>query len=221
MVVNEGGYAGISQMYESSKMGTRLNVWGSVSPTLDALALTFQGHDLPIENWWEGYISSVNVTNRQHSILDERGIEAAIRWLYSGHKKDLMILHQSFCEALERLRAKRAALAQEKPYPIQRRPQMLAEAGVVYLLKAAERYKIGRTKELERRLMEHGTSSPFPIALILSETVDNCEEVERELHQMFGSKRVKGEWFELGDNDLVIIKEYLGVRRVRETLATP
>lgn len=59
-------------------------------------------------------------------------------------------------------------------------------------------WKIGRTFNIERRLMAFQTASPVPIELIGTlACADRAQAVrlERDLHKYFGASRNLGEWF--------------------------
>lgn len=78
----------------------------------------------------------------------------------------------------------------------------------VYILKAANLYKIGIAVDVERR-MKQLSLSPIPITCTLAVLVDNARKIERQLHLKFDKKREIGEWFLLSDDDLQYIKSYL------------
>lgn len=73
-------------------------------------------------------------------------------------------------------------------------------------------YKIGETSEPEHRLSNLRTASGCdlkPIIRIRLEPLwdEKSKIVERTLHKFFKDKRRIGEWFELNDDDVNIIKE--------------
>ena len=71
-----------------------------------------------------------------------------------------------------------------------------------YLLAANNLFKIGKTKNIKKRLSILGTASP-DIQLI-----DFCnEDIEKQLHIIFKDKRYKKEWFKLEKEDLKGIEE--------------
>lgn len=88
----------------------------------------------------------------------------------------------------------------------------LTNEGFIYLVKLDKHYKIGKSVLPEQRLKEF-TLLPFPLEEICIELVEDYEQVERELHEQFKQKRVRGEWFELNQDDIEIIKKYLADRR--------
>lgn len=80
------------------------------------------------------------------------------------------------------------------------------KAGVVYVLKSAYGYKVGRTRNIPSRMRAFGVKLPFIYTIPLCAWFDDCHEAERHYHRMFESKRINGEWFDLDDTDLQLIK---------------
>lgn len=80
--------------------------------------------------------------------------------------------------------------------------------GVVYILQEdySNRYKIGKTTNIGRRLDDFVVSLPFKIKLVHVIENDNIDLLETYLHRYFRKKRVNGEWFELTDEDILWIK---------------
>jgi hypothetical protein len=75
----------------------------------------------------------------------------------------------------------------------------------VYVLKTGRNlYKIGKTQDLQKRLASYHTHLPFIFRLIRQYTTSQMDDLEDILHTIFQHKRVKGEWFELQPDDLVI-----------------
>jgi len=69
-------------------------------------------------------------------------------------------------------------------------------AGVVFT-------KIGMATHLESRIKSHQTSNPFDVKIAMSYYVGNMQKEESDLHEIFASKRVRGEWFALSHADLM------------------
>lgn len=61
--------------------------------------------------------------------------------------------------------------------------------------------KIGRSKDPQHRLKNHQTSTPYELWIIVQIPVTDGEKIERELHEEFSNRHVRGEWFELLDED--------------------
>ena len=96
----------------------------------------------------------------------------------------------------------------------QRRPQPAPggdTAGeVVYFVRAGEAVKIGRTKNLARRLRALATGSAAPLELLAA--VPGGRELEARLHRQWRHLHLRGEWFR-ADEALV--------RSAREQAAGP
>lgn len=83
--------------------------------------------------------------------------------------------------------------------------EQLQTGGCVYILKTGKNlYKIGKTNDLQRRLAAYHTHLPLLFRVIRQYTAVNTGELESSLHIVFQHRRVKGEWFELREDDLVI-----------------
>ena len=76
--------------------------------------------------------------------------------------------------------------------------------GCVYLIREVEkgRIKIGKSKNVEKRLNYFSVALPFQIEEVHFIATKNYDELERHLHKKFARKRVNGEWFELNENDI-------------------
>ena len=79
-------------------------------------------------------------------------------------------------------------------------------SGYVYLLKGGEYYKIGLSKNADRRIEEISPKLPFETELICTITTEDMYELEAFLHEMFADKRANGEWFELDEADVETIR---------------
>jgi hypothetical protein len=66
--------------------------------------------------------------------------------------------------------------------------------------------KIGITKQLSQRLFSLNTSSPIELFFVFHFLSENAMKTEKELHKKFSTKRVKGEWFALTEQDIEQIK---------------
>lgn len=75
----------------------------------------------------------------------------------------------------------------------------------VYILKTGKNlFKIGKTQDLQKRLASYHTHLPVLFRIIRQYPAANMTELEESLHIVFQHKRVKGEWFELSQGDLII-----------------
>lgn len=75
----------------------------------------------------------------------------------------------------------------------------------VYILNTGKNlYKIGKTQDLHKRLAAYHTHLPVMFRVIRQYAALNMTDLEESLHIVFQHKRVKGEWFELSKDDLII-----------------
>lgn len=86
------------------------------------------------------------------------------------------------------------------------------EAHFVYFILNEDSYaiKIGRAKDLAKRIKALQTSSPAKLKLIKSVQVEGDKEaqkLERSLHQQFNGIRLVGEWFKADENLLEYISQ--------------
>ncbi|MBI3933230.1 MAG: GIY-YIG nuclease family protein [Acidobacteria bacterium] len=78
--------------------------------------------------------------------------------------------------------------------------------GIVYLLKMGLHYKIGKTKDFEKRLDQIRLLLPEPVEVIHKIETDDPDGIEVYWHNRFSGKRKKGEWFSLSDEDVAVFK---------------
>ena len=75
----------------------------------------------------------------------------------------------------------------------------------VYILKTGKNlHKIGQTQDLQKRLAAYHTHLPVVFRIVRQYPAENITELEESLHIVFQHKRVKGEWFELTPDELII-----------------
>lgn len=82
--------------------------------------------------------------------------------------------------------------------------------GYVYLIKSNNYFKIGKTKNIKQRISSLQTSSATHIELIHTIKTSNYHKIEKELHKKFENQHIKGEWFNLSEEDIEYIKNYNG-----------
>jgi hypothetical protein len=84
--------------------------------------------------------------------------------------------------------------------------------GSIYLLECGGKYKIGISKNVDRRIKELD-NRPFKVNKIISK--DNVIDVyskEQKLHTKYSKKRIDGEWYEFNQEELKnIIDEIRGL----------
>lgn len=86
--------------------------------------------------------------------------------------------------------------------------QVKQEQGYIYVIKVFDYYKIGKTQNPNNRFGEYTKLMQEPEVIVLR-NVYNYHNVEIKLHQMFEHKHTRGEWYELNDNDIELIRWYI------------
>lgn len=89
--------------------------------------------------------------------------------------------------------------------PLRKQVARRKEPGHVYVLAGGGCHKIGRTKDLRRRVEQLAVQLPFEVALVCSLKSDDPKTLEAELHERFANKRLNGEWFDLSAEDVAYI----------------
>jgi hypothetical protein len=80
------------------------------------------------------------------------------------------------------------------------------EFGYVYLMKSGHFYKIGSSKNVERRNYDIGIKLPENLNIIHKIRTDDPSGIEQYWHDRFKDKRKQGEWFDLSSEDISAFK---------------
>lgn len=82
--------------------------------------------------------------------------------------------------------------------------------GIVYVVKCGDFFKIGITKDLDKRIMSLQVGNPVKIEPFLRILpIGSARKLEKELHEKFTEKSISGEWFSLSIADLrFVFEEY-------------
>ena len=80
------------------------------------------------------------------------------------------------------------------------------KGGFVYVLKCADKYKIGYSKDVDQRIKQLDTR-PFKLELVFKVYSDNAYKIEQELHNRLSAYREIGEWY--SDINEEMIKDML------------
>lgn len=80
--------------------------------------------------------------------------------------------------------------------------------GFVYLMKAMNAYKIGKSVNAEERAISLQISLPVEIEIVHVLKSGDMSWVERVFHRAFEHKRIRGEWFDLSAED---VKKIVGL----------
>lgn len=99
---------------------------------------------------------------------------------------------------------RRSGMSRERLEPIEviGTPTEGPKAGVVYVLKSAYGYKVGRTNNVPSRMRAFGVQLPFAYSIPFCIWFEDCHEAERSFHRQFSNRHINGEWFDLGEDDL-------------------
>lgn len=89
---------------------------------------------------------------------------------------------------------------------ISRRLSTIVTPGYVYVIRSPHGFKIGKTVNMKSRTRLFEVKLPFPITVEHYAWFENYSDAERSLHDMFRTKRLEGEWFNLTPADLAYIK---------------
>ena len=81
--------------------------------------------------------------------------------------------------------------------------------GYIYIMECGGKYKIGLSKNVERRKKELN-NRPFPVNIIYkSKLISDVYKIEENLHNDLKNQRIDGEWFNLNDELIEYIQTYL------------
>lgn len=83
------------------------------------------------------------------------------------------------------------------------------DGGYVYLLKAGDRYKIGTTDTIHKRIKALQTSCPYKIEVVLVVKSSDALTLEKTTHKLFKAHRRVGEWFEFDSKSLNACVDFL------------
>lgn len=84
---------------------------------------------------------------------------------------------------------------------------MRSENGYVYILQALTgEYKIGKSVNPKKRIGQLQTNLPGVATLVHTIETDQMLWLEQFLHSRFASKKIRGEWFALSDEDITDLK---------------
>lgn len=103
-------------------------------------------------------------------------------------------------------------LFQDELDEIEALPGVHKRAGYVYVMHAesTNRIKIGRTHDVEARLVDMQTHCPFPVHVLYAVYCEDAPALESLLHGAMDHYRVNGEWFAMPD-DAVVCLDLLGL----------
>jgi len=147
----------------------------------------------------EGYLKGWNASMSLMYCLSLGGASSAETYytaLYHWNR-----LHDSIAEGFDILDINKHTFT-ETPYK-----GIRFKKGFIYILRADNGvYKIGQTTQLDDRIKQLGIQLPYELELVHAVGTDHVLSAEQLLHKRYASKRQKGEWFALSDEDIEEIK---------------
>ncbi len=83
----------------------------------------------------------------------------------------------------------------------------------VYVIKMqnTEKYKIGKTIDLKRRLKQFSTGNPENIKITYFIATEHYKSLEKHLHEVFNDSRISGEWFSFNEERLQELESHLSL----------
>lgn len=88
------------------------------------------------------------------------------------------------------------------------------KTGYVYLLKCENKYKIGYSQNVERRIKQLD-KKPFPLELVLKVYSDIALDIEQKLHKTLIEYNIRGEWY---NSDILTIDIKALIKEIEEDL---
>jgi len=86
---------------------------------------------------------------------------------------------------------------------------------MIYIIKSGDKIKIGKTSNMDKRLMAYKTHNPD---IHLVKTYDYDDSLEQYLHNYYKEYRVTGEWFDILDKIVDLDDVVLNFSKIDETL---
>lgn len=104
--------------------------------------------------------------------------------------------------------ARKNSLARERFEPVEviGEPTGSPKGGYVYVLQSAYGHKVGRTRNMPSRMRAFGVKLPIVYTIPLCAWFDDHIAAESAYHRIFSQKRVNGEWFNLEEQDISLIR---------------
>jgi hypothetical protein len=210
----------------ASKKGTPTKGHGITIATYDAEQETGYLHWLGIVTGGMGNIRTVQwqPTNARIDVDSKKGASywEAGAFAFAPKKPTDYGLHELWAEQFDlelrdqtpnitrprAPRASRSQIAPERLNPMEviGEPTTGQRAGVVYVLRSAYGYKVGRTNNVPARMRAFGVHLPIVYTIPLCAWFEDCHEAEKRYHRLFQDKHINGEWFDLTDQDIQQIR---------------
>jgi hypothetical protein len=79
--------------------------------------------------------------------------------------------------------------------------------GFTYILESDLGFKIGMTKNIQDRNKIFEVKIPFQWSYKRIFSLERYKDMEKMLHELFESKKIYGEWFNLTEKDLILAEQ--------------
>lgn len=78
----------------------------------------------------------------------------------------------------------------------------------IYVLRCGLSYKIGRARDVRKRMKDLQTGAPYRLVLVWAEVCDSAAQTEKNIHEVLTleGKHQHGEWFRLTEDDIHSIR---------------
>jgi hypothetical protein len=88
----------------------------------------------------------------------------------------------------------------------------------VYVIKIqnTDKYKIGKTTNLKKRIKQFATGNPENIKIVYFVETKHYQSLEKHLHELFKNERIGGEWFLFDKEKLEDVEANLALLQVSE-----
>lgn len=93
--------------------------------------------------------------------------------------------------------------------------ERMPDPGFIYILESEYGFKVGKTRDLPSRMNFFGVKLPFETGLVHVIPSSNITRAETALHGVFAHRRLKGEWFDLGERELAFLCETSSLEPIR------
>lgn len=88
----------------------------------------------------------------------------------------------------------------------------------IYVIKSGLYYKIGKTMNIKQRMKAIQYANPIKIELKIIQAISHCATRERDIHDRFDSKRVRGEWFRLTKKDIKDLQRLVSIFKAQDDI---
>ena len=94
----------------------------------------------------------------------------------------------------------------------------MGKAEYIYVIKSSIYYKIGKTTNIKQRMRALQYANPIKIELKIIQEISHCITRERDIHDRFDSKRIRGEWFRLTKKDIKDLQRLVSIFKTQDDI---